>query len=814
MVDAAPVDMTFDEDRGGPRHHNNYLSMPESGAFYRATEKVFAWENCGQHDSGRKILPSIFVENLFRRTPIPDPSRLRGKSLLTFCLDTNRFMINALSLLVGEGLLRGEDSDLDDDLVVYKHPDDILLKADKLVLELKDNALMQVNEDSLEWLEELGDGVEDAQHSWLAGLDFYEASSKCNDLSICMQIKLAIGPHSTIAVRASENSTFYSMVCAGQGGQLGAAMNNFFYNSSLQPVSTGFLANRVVDFFIETQWPEPYRQDFTRLIEYSFDIPRRAAWSTANRQQWAALVQTKLPKAIRMYLPTLEKIFADYLHLPAKLVMEVQSLGDAILTGDDTSKLPLWKIEEVENRLKAACGDMVDAEVDLGTTTEALLIKLYKQIKDAKRDEKPAADIGGEDFRGPKPGQLARARSEKAFAGLESKFLPTLQLGAATLDQRLNVIKGSLTAKTVLPHTVLFAKAGMRISLYVSQGGDFLALLHDQRHLMTTFTGKNLAYDVDLGKVPDELANYRYDDEEMRKTLDFEYVKLDPLNRCILKMRGEEAGTEFAKYDTKNVYHDGEMLSTIQDLYGKKFEALGYSREVAEEVGLSFRGFMGKIKRIQKFALALEGDEQRGAHEMINDYVERGYVAAGAHGARKVYGACPADRHLHEWLSADELVVVELNMTLTALGDMATFRRRMGGILVRKTQAATLTGFALADGSRTREPVDPETTGDGKKPGGKQPKQKELTPQKPTKGGKNPGGRLSTVVQKRIFPYSDGSFSIGTQMPLYGHAQVHGRPKRHARGGARPLRHLSKETQTPMEAMPVEAHSMYVTCMP
>ena len=105
MVDAAPVDIAFDEDRGGPRHHNNYLSMPESGAFYQATKKIFAWESCGLHDSGRKIVPSICVENIFRKAPVPDPSRLRGKKLLTFCLDTNKFMVDALSLLIDEGLL-------------------------------------------------------------------------------------------------------------------------------------------------------------------------------------------------------------------------------------------------------------------------------------------------------------------------------------------------------------------------------------------------------------------------------------------------------------------------------------------------------------------------------------------------------------------------------------------------------------------------------------------------------------------------------------------------------------------------------------
>ena len=115
MFGAAPVDIAFDEERGGPRHHNNYLSMPESGAFYRATKKIFAWETCGPHDSGRKIVPSIFVENLFRCAPIPDLSQLRGKRLITFCLDTNRFLVDALSLLVGEGLLRDEEGEQEDE---------------------------------------------------------------------------------------------------------------------------------------------------------------------------------------------------------------------------------------------------------------------------------------------------------------------------------------------------------------------------------------------------------------------------------------------------------------------------------------------------------------------------------------------------------------------------------------------------------------------------------------------------------------------------------------------------------------------------
>ena len=55
-----------------------------------------------------------------------------------------------------------------------------------------------------------------------------------------------------------------------------------------------------------------------------------------------------------------------------------------------------------------------------------------------------------------------------------------------------------------------------------------------------------------------------------------------------------------------------------------------------------------------------------------------------------------------------------------------------------------------------------EVPGRDKKTGGKQPKQeKETTIHKPTKGGGGPGEK-SIVEKKRIYPYADGSFSIGT----------------------------------------------------
>ena len=67
------------------------------------------------------------------------------------------------------------------------------------------------------------------------------------------------------------------------------------------------------------------------------------------------------------------------------------------------------------------------------------------------------------------------------------------------------------------------------------------------------------------------------------------------------------------------------------------------------------------------------------------------------------------------------------------------------------------------------------------------------------------------VEMKRIYPYSDGSFSIGTRMPPNDYARKHGGPRRHAHGGIGPRRPSSTETTSPTEALPTEADSMYAT---
>ena len=115
---------------------------------------------------------------------------------------------------------------------------------------------------------------------------------------------------------------------------------------------------------------------------------------------------------------------------------------------------------------------------------------------------------------------------------------------------------------------------------------------------------------------------------------------------------------------------------------------------------------------------------------------------------------------MHAWLKADEPVVIEMRATLQSLRETATFRRNTGGIFGTKVKAATLPGFTLAS---------------GKKPGGKPGKQQEKEAIKKerqkaagkavasaNKGAPSKGTSGSTAKKKRVFPYENGDFSIGT----------------------------------------------------
>ena len=733
------TNIEYDETRGGPRHPDNRISIPKGGDFYKATKNVIPWAEVGARDPGRVTAPSIYVEKLLRLAHVTNPQALSDHTFMTRTVDMDGWGKEALDLLVEEGLLIEEGDDGDGDaLVEYEHADDLQLRADELVRQLQDDPKLEVTPKSFEWLEGFNDRHQDAGVKWLEAITLEALTTKCRTLEAYIDLNLIVGPHATEDSRVDPEALFFSVTDGGtkKGGQLGQAVATFYYqmgadSGGLGGLSPAFLAPRVTDFLLESRWPHPYDQALPSWAEYTFDLPRRVVLKTATRQQWASMVRGRLARAISHYLPTLHTIFEDYYGDPDKLVRAVQTLGDAVLPGDDGLKLPFYKILEVEAHLEKYYSSTISSEREAGGDTDTILEKLDDRLAAAKNVSKGVAAVGdpdGEDLRGPKPGQMSRALAEASFSQLEAKHLENLRNGG-TNDERLKVIADNFQADTVLPKAVLMACKGARISVYVGQGGsDYLAILFDERHLLSMYLGQSLAYDADMQQVPDDLKTFVYDAEETEHTRNFEWHKLDPLNKCILKLRGEEAGTHFAKYLVHNLYHSGDMIQAVRDYYGKKFDALGYPRDVPEGKGLSFRGFMTRILRIQTFAVALGADAQKGAHGVIDDYVRRGFVAAADAAKRTIYSASPADKKLGPWLAAEEGVVIELGATLEAIKEASLWSRRTHGIFGAKAQAAHLPGFVMAIGGKdTSTGAPPGTHGGAGGSGNGQGKSKNQT---------------------------------------------------------------------------------------
>ena len=100
---------------------------------------------------------------------------------------------------------------------------------------------------------------------------------------------------------------------------------------------------------------------------------------------------------------------------------------------------------------------------------------------------------------------------------------------------------------------MLMSPKDMRKSIYVgASGGEFLSLLYNERHLLDLYAGQTLVFDPDEGEVPKDLRTFRLGEDELKHFINFEWSAIDFLNGIYLKIRGEEAGTQFQKYNTGN----------------------------------------------------------------------------------------------------------------------------------------------------------------------------------------------------------------------------------------------------------------------
>ena len=47
---------------------------------YKSTAKALPWLDCGDHDDGRKVIPSVHLEAMVRKATVSKPEELRPRA--------------------------------------------------------------------------------------------------------------------------------------------------------------------------------------------------------------------------------------------------------------------------------------------------------------------------------------------------------------------------------------------------------------------------------------------------------------------------------------------------------------------------------------------------------------------------------------------------------------------------------------------------------------------------------------------------------------------------------------------------------------
>lgn len=787
----ATVNLEWDENLGNPPDPSNLLSIPTEEEFYKMTKSALPWQlRGGNGQDSRAVVASAFIEALFRRALVPDPAALRPYKLINRSL-SSEYLSAGLELLIEQGLLAldtGEQAGEEEETQNSEVPtfEALQRRADKLVTGLKDDPILAVGSDSLEWMKEFEDRAEDAHIKWFAqGFTWETATATTGTLEVYSMINLLLGPRCTTEVRIDPASIFYTIIgSGGNGGQLMEVMRKHTFGSATGavPMAPAFLLDKIPSFLLETEWPKPYELFATDFKEYALDLSQRARWQGATREQWIVLVQPRLSKALTRCLPVLKQLLEDMLDDSAALAREIDGLGDALLPGADSLKRPFWKIEALESILKLDYEHLIGSEREQGGTTASILKKIYTRIKQVKGRETTTRE-DTDNIQAPKERQLTRAMAKADFMQLEAQHAPTLEANGRTNAQLLEVIGDNLSKETVLPKVVLLATKGVRITAYVA-ASEYLALLSSEHTSMALFYGQTYAYDEDLGEVPKARRVFWLAEVETNRINDLEWHKLDPLNQVILKLKGLDAATEFKVYKLDAVYHDSDTIKQIAETQGKLFDSLGYPRHVGKGKGYSYRGFMAGILRIQTFALALNAEEQKAAFTLVDDLVDRAHRGAAANFKKIVYGPSPADKQLTYWIGPEEEVTLKLEEALESLEEVAGFRRKSGGIFGKKAAAANLVNHQVAGGNKSRDGDDEGDRTPGDKPTKK--KKKRGRDKSPGAGGStvtkgkeegksqkpDPKGDLSDkekqakrLEMKGIYMYDNFTYSIGELDP-------------------------------------------------
>lgn len=592
-----------------------------------------------------------------------------------------------------------------------------------------------------------------------------QLTAKTKNLRAYVDLAKTVGPRARQDKRGA-GSQLSVMAGGPMGGQLVQVLKDYYLSpaQAATAIDLLFMANRMEDFFRDTTWPYPYEISYTQFFEYAFDLTRRATWQRATRQDWAALVQPILPAAIAK-LGMVEEIMRDIMTQPATLVREVERLGDALLTGDQTQKMVFWKLSEIDKELRRSYAEAVREQRAEGKDSAEIVQNLIDLISPTSEATGTRGQLMGEGRMeeidagpsAPKRGQIKRAMAEASFQRLEQGFLATLQSPGQPDKDVMELLKECFQARSVLAKAVLLQTRGIRVNVF-THASDFLDLVKDERRSLPLYFGQCMAYDKVIGRVPDALRTFSMDPGEVLRLTNFEWEHLDPLNLAILKIQGEMGGSSYGAHDVGKLYYHGDLITKLGQVYGQLFQGLGFPPWVESSAGLTFNDFVDKLKGMQEFSLSLSEEEGQRLLELTTHYAKEGFSAAAAYARVNIYGACPADRFLGPWLIKDEPLLLRLDETLEQAMEVARYRRAMPNIFERRPTERMYPGFGEKGRSgKPREEVEDKPA-----------RGKKATTDKLVKtDDKDKGYAKEQAIRqnvRKVFMYDDESFSMKTRL--------------------------------------------------
>lgn len=767
----ASFDVDYDQDLGNPATGECPLNFAKDENFYVATENALPWRVPADGDDNRAIVAITWIEALVRKAPVEDPMKLRDIPLVSSCLHVD-FLRGALECLADLGLLEADDGDVSS-VRDFHSLDELQRAADAIMAANPDETRFQVDDTTWDDLDAVDAG--DAW-DWLEGVSLEQLTAMEGNLHVYSEVSLALGPRSLDATRQLPTSQFHVMVGGAGGGRLLHTLQSYYLEDSSGggAVVPQFLAHKLDSFWVETRWPFPFDIQSSKMIDHAYDVQPRSKWQRANRITWGQLVRPKIVEALKLLSP-LDDVMHEIRDNPTSLTRDIQTLGDAVLTGETSQKLVFWKLEQVNAHLNEHYAGLIEEEMRAGKGTSAIVGKLTSLMQMAREEKtKESSEPWGGDSEGtdntaaPKRGQLRRALAEASYVALELKYLPILQAVGQPNKDVQDLLSAAFAARSVLPKAVLLATPGTRQVVY-TQLTDFLDLLKDERGAMRLYLGQCIAFDDDADEVPATLITFELDETQFSFLRSFAWESLDLLNGVILPLRAEDVGTTFKPHNTAELYHHGEMIDLVGETVGKLFQGLGYPRRVNKEEGLSFEDFIRKLKRMYNSTLGMATQQANAIFAMIDSYAQEAFKAAAANAKRTIFGANPADRHLGAWLLASEVVLIKIDESLKELTGIKTMKKRLPGLFGDTEEARSLPGLELPDRhrnsqDRTHPGKDPITGGDGAagsskgvrigRPG------RASTTMETTRFHDMPKDARIRLNPKRVFYYDDGSHSM------------------------------------------------------